>query len=43
METWRNADRSTRRYFQFLAEHGYTLADVERLVLPEGRKGATAA
>lgn len=31
--TWRNPDTTARRYFQQLADWGYTLSDVEQIVL----------
>ena len=40
-ESWRTPAEAAKRYFTFLAEHGYQLSDVEALVLgrkPAGRK-----
>jgi hypothetical protein len=40
VHTWRNRDSRAARYLAWLAEAGYTLSDVEALVVNQAATGA---
>lgn len=39
MHSWRNTDRTTTAYLITLADHGYTLSDVEHLACGQLQPG----
>lgn len=42
VHTWRNKSRGDARYFAFLADNGYTLSEVETLLLPKPSSKASS-